>query len=185
MPPATSQTQVILSSIVFDSEKLLGHISPDDDEIDDHLNDSFSPWLDHFSSTDPLSLIHISGDEDLQNHIRMLCNEFRDIFSDTLSDSAADIPPFELIVDDNMWASPKNRTPPRPQSTALVLQKNTFLSSSIPTLAGSNSTNVQTPPPNQLHLHYSHILVGMDAHNRFDRTKVLISSMLSLRFFLS
>ena len=37
----------------------------------------------------------------------MLCNEFRDIFSDTLSDSAADIPPFELIVDDNKWASPK------------------------------------------------------------------------------
>ena len=39
--PATSPTQVILPSIVFDSEKLLGHISPDDDEIDDHLNDSF------------------------------------------------------------------------------------------------------------------------------------------------
>ena len=81
MPPATSQTQVILSSIVFDSEKLLGHISPDDDEIDDHLYDSFSPWLDRFSSTNPLSLIHISGDEDLQNHIQMLCNEFRDINS--------------------------------------------------------------------------------------------------------
>ena len=42
-----------------------------------------------FTSTDPLSLIHISGDEDLQNHIRMLCNEFRDIFSDTLSVSGA------------------------------------------------------------------------------------------------
>ena len=41
-----------------------------------------------------------------------------DVFSDTISDSAANIPPFELIVDDNKWASPKNRTPPRPQSTA-------------------------------------------------------------------
>jgi transposase InsO family protein len=118
VPPATTQTQTILASLVFDSEKLLGHISPDDDEIDDHLNDSFSPWLDRFPSTDPLSLIHISGDEDLQNQIRMLCNEFRDIFSDTLPDSAADIPPFELIVDDTKWASPRNRTPPRPQSTA-------------------------------------------------------------------
>ena len=68
VPPATTQTQTILASLVFDSEKLLGHISPDDDEIDDHLNDSFSPWLDRFPSTDPLSLIHISGDEDLQNH---------------------------------------------------------------------------------------------------------------------
>ena len=38
----SSQTQVILSSIVFDSEKLLGHISPDYDEIDDNLNDSFT-----------------------------------------------------------------------------------------------------------------------------------------------
>ena len=118
VPPTTTQTQIILASIVFDSEQLLGHISPDDDEIDDHLNDSFSPWLDRFPSSDPLSLIHISGDEDLQNQIRMLCNEFRDIFSDTLPDSAADIPPFELIVDDTKWASPKNRTPPRPQSTA-------------------------------------------------------------------
>ena len=72
MPPTTTQTQVILASIVFDSKQLLGHISPDDDEIDDHLNDSFSPWLDRFPSSDPLSLIHVSGDEDLQNQIRML-----------------------------------------------------------------------------------------------------------------
>ena len=69
VPPAIFQTQVILSSIVFDSEKLLGHISPDDDEIDDHLNDSFSPCLDRFPSTDPLSLIHISGDEIGRAHV--------------------------------------------------------------------------------------------------------------------
>ena len=97
---------------------LLGRVSPDDDEIADHLNDSFSPWLDRFPSADPLSLINISGDEDQQNRIRLLCNEFRDIFSDVLPDRPADIPPFELVVDDTMWASSRNRTPPRPQSTA-------------------------------------------------------------------
>ena len=63
-------------------------------------------------------MLNISGDEDQQNRIRLLCNEFRDIFSDVLPDRPADIPPFELVVDDKMWASSRNRTPPRPQSTA-------------------------------------------------------------------
>ena len=116
--PATTATHKIHASLIIESERLLGRVSPDDDEIADHLNDSFSPWLDRFPSADPLSLINISGDEDQQNRIRLLCNEFRDIFSDVLPDRPADIPPFELVVDDKMWASSRNRTPPRPQSTA-------------------------------------------------------------------
>ena len=60
--PTTAKTHVN-ASLILESEQLLGHIGPDGDEIEDHLNDSFSPWLDRFSSEDPLSLIHISGDE--------------------------------------------------------------------------------------------------------------------------
>ena len=35
-----------------------------------------------------------------------------------LSAEPAKIPPFNLKVDDALWSVPKNRTPPRPQSTA-------------------------------------------------------------------
>ena len=68
---------IIHASLILESEQLLGHISPDDDEIYDDLNDSFSPWLKSFPSSDPLSLINISGDEDLQTRIRKLCFDFR------------------------------------------------------------------------------------------------------------
>ena len=68
------------ASLKLESEQLLGQVNPDDDEIDDDLKDSFSPWLSRFPSSDPLSLINISGDEDLQTTIRKLCFDFRDIF---------------------------------------------------------------------------------------------------------
>ena len=116
--PTTAKTHVIHASLILESEQLLGYIGPGDDEIEDHLYDSFYPWWDRNSSEDPLSLIHISGDENLQNKIRLLCNDFRDIFSDVLPAEPADIPPFDMIVDDNKWASSRNRTPPRPQSTS-------------------------------------------------------------------
>ena len=41
--PTTTKTHVIHASLILDSEQLLGHIRPDDDEIEDHLDDSFSP----------------------------------------------------------------------------------------------------------------------------------------------
>ena len=51
------------------------------------------------------SLIHLSGDEDLQSRLRTLCMEFADIFSNELSKDPADITPFNLIVDDTKWSS--------------------------------------------------------------------------------
>ena len=116
--PAVTQTHVILASLIQESEQLFGVVPPDEDEIDDSLNDSFSPWINEFLDTDSLSLIHIAGDEDQKNKLRLLCNEFRDIFSSELPASPADIPPFELNVDDVKWKVSRNRTPPRPQSTA-------------------------------------------------------------------
>ena len=70
VPPAATQTRIINASLILESEQLLGQVSPDDDEIDDQINVSFLPWLNQFSSSDPLSLINISGDEDLQLKIR-------------------------------------------------------------------------------------------------------------------
>ena len=71
-----------------------------------------------FPSSDPLSLINISGDDDLQMKIRKLCYDFKDIFSDVLPSNPAKISPFDLKVDETKWSVSKKRTPPRPQSTA-------------------------------------------------------------------
>jgi hypothetical protein len=116
--PAANQRHIILASLIQESEQLFGFVPADVDEIEDSKNDSFSPWINSFPDTDPLSLIHIAGDENQQNKLRLLCNEFRDIFSNELPASPTSIPPFELNVDNKLWKVSRNRTPPRPQSTA-------------------------------------------------------------------
>ena len=73
--------------------------------MDHDKTDTFKPWSTAYSDTDILSLIHLSGDEDLQSRLRTLCTEFADIFSNELPKEPADIliPPFNLIVDDAKW----------------------------------------------------------------------------------
>ena len=46
--------------------------------------DTFAPWLTSDSTVDVLSLINIKGDSNLQEKIRTLCTEFKDIFSNEL-----------------------------------------------------------------------------------------------------
>ena len=73
---------------------------PDDDEIGEHEASTFSPWLPdtNSESVDPVSLVNISGTPELQELIRLLCIEYRDIFPNTLSSQPASIPPFDLVV---------------------------------------------------------------------------------------
>jgi hypothetical protein len=99
---AATQRHVILASLILE------FVPAEEDEIEDSKNDSFSPWINSFPDTDPLSLIHIAGDEYQQNKLRLLCNEFRDIFSTELPVSPASIPPFELNVDDTKWKLSRN-----------------------------------------------------------------------------
>ena len=115
--PTVTQTSRILASLVLESEQL--SIAPlyDDDDIDHDKTDTFKPWSTTYSDTDILSLIHLSGDEDLQTRLRTLFTEFADIFSYELPKEPADIPPFNLIVDDTKWKVSKNRAPPRSQSS--------------------------------------------------------------------
>ena len=62
--------------------------------------------------------MHISGDDDLHSRLRLLCEEFRDLFTTELPTTPASIPPFHLVVDDSQWEHNRNRGPPRPQTTA-------------------------------------------------------------------
>ena len=77
-------TRRILTSLILNSENPLSGSLPDDDEIDHDKTDTFKPWLPAHSDVDVLSLIHISGDEDLQRRLRSLCQEYKDIFSNEL-----------------------------------------------------------------------------------------------------
>ena len=105
-----------LASLVLESEQLSRAPLYDDDDIDHDKTDAFKPWSAPFSNTDILSFIHFSGDEDLQSRLRTLSTEFADIFSNDLPKEPANIPPFNLIVDDSKWKVGKNRAPPRTQS---------------------------------------------------------------------
>ena len=59
--PTTTPTHIIHASLILESEHILGRMSPDNDEIDDHLNDSFSPWLNRFPDEDPFMLIYVTN----------------------------------------------------------------------------------------------------------------------------
>ena len=85
----------------------------DEDEINHDKTDMFKPWLPTSSNADIISLIHISGDKDLQLRLRALCTEFTDVFSNELPQEPAKIPPLNLVVDDLEWKVSKNRAPPR------------------------------------------------------------------------
>ena len=54
----------LLASFTVEAQNILGGSAPN--EIDHVKTDTFKPWLPSPSTTDVLSLIHISGDKDLQ-----------------------------------------------------------------------------------------------------------------------
>jgi transposase InsO family protein len=114
---AVAQTRGILASLLDKTDHLVRISAADIDEIEESASDSFLPWTRQFYDDDPLSKIHISGDEIQQKKIINLCIEFRDIFKNELDNMPAAIPPFNLLVDDLKWRVTSNRTPPRPQTT--------------------------------------------------------------------
>ena len=71
----------------------------------------------------------------LQSRLRTLCTEFSNIFSNDLPKELADIPQFNLIVDNLNWRVGKNRAPPRTQSavkqTELLKTLQTLISQGI------------------------------------------------------
>ncbi len=90
----------------------------DDDKIDQLKNDTFSPWSQPESSVEELlGMIHIEGDASLQQGIRELCKEYGHIFALKLPREASNLTPFNITVDSLAWRVPKNRMPPRKQSS--------------------------------------------------------------------
>jgi hypothetical protein len=60
-----------------------------------------------------LMQINITGTADLQRSIRLLCNEYIDIFSPTVRHEPARVPPLSMKVDLDKWKDKRSRLSPR------------------------------------------------------------------------
>ena len=147
----------LLASLTVEAQHILDGSAPDDDEIDHDETGTFKPWLPSPSTTDVLSLIHISGDEDLQHRLRTLCKEFKDIFSNELPAAPAKIPEFHLTVKDHEWRVARTRAPPRAQNP----KKQAALFTTIEALLRQGIINKSTSP------HYSQVLLVPKPDNTF------------------
>ena len=138
----------LLASLTVEAQHILGGSAPDDDEIDHDKTGTFEPWLPSASTTDDLSLIHISGDKDLLHRLRTLCMEFKDILSNELPAAPAKIPEFNLVKDDE-WKVAQNRAPPHAQNP----KKQVALFTAIETLQRQRIIRKTSSP------HYGQVLL--------------------------
>jgi hypothetical protein len=128
-----SQTWGPIATILKQNEQLseVEHIVSD--EIDRDKKDTFGPFrepdttIEQISDAEFLSRIVIEGTPELQQGIKTILIEFKDMFSDKLKAKSADIPPFDLEVDKDMWETFRNRGPVRVQTEAkqAEIQKHT------------------------------------------------------------
>jgi hypothetical protein len=125
---APAQTHdTLITSLVKETQDLFAAHHHTEDEIDYDTVDSFSPFLvvdtivpvnDYFPAHPLLSAIRLEGDPELISGLVILLTKYAHIFRNDLPKDPADIPPFDLIVDMEKWRNPKNRGPPRVQSSA-------------------------------------------------------------------
>ena len=115
-PYTLAKPQLCVHSTILNKEELFGDKIVDDDEID-WKEDPFIPTLEN-NANELLAFekVNIFGNDELKSKLKSLTSEFRDIFSETVRDKPADVPPMEIRVDPEKWHTNKNRGPPRPQS---------------------------------------------------------------------
>jgi transposase InsO family protein len=90
---------------------------PDDDEIDDtDIAEHFPSSHDIDPTYDCLSDITFKGSPDLQQQLRTICQEYRDIFSRSVKFEPANVTPLSFQYDATQWAKACNKLPPRGMS---------------------------------------------------------------------
>ena len=136
---------------IISKESLIGWEPDRTEEGSDPL--AKADWLidDDSNITD----ITIAGSTTLQDALRDIVEEFKDVFNVKLAEQPAQIrEPLELNVDITKWAQARNRTPPRPQSPAkqaeIKRQIELMLAAKIiqRSYAGEFSQVLLTPKPN-------------------------------------
>jgi transposase InsO family protein len=144
LTPSQTYRNLIAALVERNLDSVFEAPLPDDDEIDYDKSDVFATFLKvdaavgrnpYFPENPLLSAIEIQGDKSLVAGLVSLIERFSHLFSNTLSSTPADIPPFDLKVDLEKWNNPKNRGPPRVQSSAnqaeIALQIDLLLSQGI------------------------------------------------------
>jgi transposase InsO family protein len=129
LPPlASAQTHDnLLATLVKETQDLFATTNIPDDEIDYEKTDAFRPFLvpdkiigrNNFFPDDPLlGAIQIEGNSELTTSLVLLIAKYAHLFQSELTAEPAEIPSFDLNVDLEKWRNPKNRGPPRVQSSA-------------------------------------------------------------------
>ena len=138
-----SKLSALCLAVIASRNDLLGESLEDDDEIQwkDDPFEAIPPQGGEV--TEPLlQKISVHGSPELQNNIRNLCDEFKDIFSEYVRVEPARIPPMEIQVDESKWLINKNRLPPRPQTEARqrAIQKHVKLYKELQVIEESNAS---------------------------------------------
>jgi transposase InsO family protein len=127
LPPTPSDTPHTwgpIATILKQNEQLSEVDLIGSDEINSDTKDTFGPFrvpdatTEQMSDAEFISRIVIEGTQQLQEEIKKVLLEFKDIFSDKLKATPADIPPFDLDVDKKIWETYRNRGPVRVQTEA-------------------------------------------------------------------
>ena len=152
-----SEISALRLSALRNKEDLLGNEIVDDDDIV-WKDDPFEAGAPNTGKAeDVLHKISVHGSPQLQDKIRKLCGEFKDIFSEYVSAEPAKVPPMEITVDEGKWFINKNRLPPRPQTEARqrIIQKQVELYKQLHVIEESNASAysqvhlVPKPTPNE------------------------------------
>ena len=107
-------TSQVKRNITKKEQYLTGYTGVEgDEELFDDEDDDWNP----FDRNKPKKECYITGSQSLQTELRKLIGEYKDIFSSTLTEQPALIPPMELKIDDEKWRVRKNCTPHRAVST--------------------------------------------------------------------
>ena len=108
--------------IIVDHSALLDYEPDADDRVDEEPH--LAEWQEFLCPRrdsqdiplDILNLVIISGSEEARHDLRVLVEEFRDVFAIELVGPPARLPPMELRVDHSKWYTRANMMPPRIQS---------------------------------------------------------------------
>lgn len=136
-----SELSALCLAAIASKNDLLGESLVDDDEIQ-WKDDPFDAIAPKNEQKGLLQKISVHGSPELQNNIRKLCDEFKDIFSEYVRTEPARIPPMEIQVDETKWFINKNRLPPRPQTEARqqAIQKHIGLYKELHVIEESNAS---------------------------------------------
>ena len=115
--PAESEylnTSQVKRNVTKKEQYLTGYTGVEgDEELFDDADEDWNPFDRH----KPKGEVYITGSPQLQKEVRKLTEEYKDIFSSTLTEQPALLPPMELKVEEDQWCVRKNSIAHRAVST--------------------------------------------------------------------